>query len=420
MQTDNGNPVDMDRFVLQLLQTPVPIASGCMTSMSIDDWIKFIQLCDQLGLTTLMYPQLQRMSAQIAMPKVVLEVLGQHYRRNSLRNLQIYQAMHNILTVVCGQGIEVIVLKGFYLAQMVYQNVALRPMGDVDILVRKDDLSRVDELLEQLGYHRQLPEIDPLSPDRPYQRSYLNDAASLEIEVHWHLFTPDAPFELDTNGLWARSRRASIAGVAVLVLSPEDNLLHLCLHNSFHHRFNRFSLRGLYDIQRSVQFYSVGINWDEFCQRSEELGYNHAVYLTLLLCRKLLHTPVPDQVLTRLHPAGFNYQLLTWAEQRILGKVDDAVGPWSDNLGQWKTSTGLLNKIVLLGQIVFPAPQALAAMYRLPANSVWILPYYVVRLKDLIVRGGMLVSRRIQCGGRKVNWSEREAGRIALMRWLSQ
>ncbi len=48
--------------------------------------------------------------------------------------------------------IKTIVLKGAMLAETVYPNIALRSMGDIDLLIHKDDLDRAAKRILELGY----------------------------------------------------------------------------------------------------------------------------------------------------------------------------------------------------------------------------------------------------------------------------
>jgi hypothetical protein len=41
------------------------------------------------------------------------------------------------------------------------------------------------------------------------------------------------------DGLWSRSRVGELEGVPIRLLALEDLLLHLALHSSYHHRFDR-------------------------------------------------------------------------------------------------------------------------------------------------------------------------------------
>jgi hypothetical protein len=65
-----------------------------------------------------------------------------------------YQELQTVLKTFKfrAAGIDVIVLKGAFLAELVYRNIGLRAIGDIDLLVKKEDLGKVKRVLIQLGY----------------------------------------------------------------------------------------------------------------------------------------------------------------------------------------------------------------------------------------------------------------------------
>ena len=52
------------------------------------------------------------------------------------------------------QGIEYIPVKG-YVIKKLYPEPELRTMSDIDFLIREEDRIKVDEILKNLGYHRE-------------------------------------------------------------------------------------------------------------------------------------------------------------------------------------------------------------------------------------------------------------------------
>lgn len=121
------------------------------------------------------------------------------------RNLRIYNELSKVLKAFTDAGIDVIVLKGAVLAETVYKNVGLRVIGDVDMLVKKDDLSIAKKELALLGYNPMQCDLTQWHADQgrlltpmhlpPYCKQ------GLWIEVHWHLQTLASPFRTDIKEL---------------------------------------------------------------------------------------------------------------------------------------------------------------------------------------------------------------------------
>ena len=60
------------------------------------------------------------------------------YYNSAARNMRLYKQLENFLDKFATEKIPVIMLKGAHLAWTVYPNMALRPMADVDLLVRNE------------------------------------------------------------------------------------------------------------------------------------------------------------------------------------------------------------------------------------------------------------------------------------------
>ena len=135
--------------------------------------------------------------------------------------------------------IPVIVLKGACLAETIYGNIALRSMGDVDLLVRREDMARVVQILGNLGYSAG---YDYRIEDELAVNHHLppmKGPRQLTIEVHWTIV--DAPHfaaleEKEIAKTWeTRKGCGYCAGASVFMLAPEDLVLHLCVHFTMQH-----------------------------------------------------------------------------------------------------------------------------------------------------------------------------------------
>ena len=122
------------------------------------------------------------------------------------------------------QGIRCLPLKGAALAERLYDSVAHRPMGDVDLLVL-DDWSRAVRLLEEAGFAQQ--------GAADHARVFLDPSLRTSLELHRGVTSCAALFPLDLDAVWRRSSPG--AGLVKRVPSSEDLLVHLALHAAFQH-----------------------------------------------------------------------------------------------------------------------------------------------------------------------------------------
>lgn len=126
-------------------------------------------------------------------------------------------------------GIDTIVLKGLALATLDYPDAQMRPTGDVDLLVRGEDLAGAGRAIEQAGGVR----IDP-DPVQGFAATVGKGAAyrTAEGEIDLHRLLVWGPFgvRLDPAPLWTSARRFEVNGVPLLALGLEESLLHACAH----------------------------------------------------------------------------------------------------------------------------------------------------------------------------------------------
>src|SRR5207302_709930 len=82
------------------------------------------------------------------------ERLRRHLVEGTARHLALSGELGRLLKSFEREHVPVIPLKGPVLAEMLYAHPALRPCSDLDLLIRREHLERVDELLRRLAYRR--------------------------------------------------------------------------------------------------------------------------------------------------------------------------------------------------------------------------------------------------------------------------
>ncbi|OAD21586.1 hypothetical protein THIOM_002641, partial [Candidatus Thiomargarita nelsonii] len=121
-----------------------------ISKLSNADWKALLRLSTHHGVAPLLYHRLS--NAGVKVPDEVFEALYKAYHSNVFRNIQYYHSLSEVLKRLQRGGIDVIVLKGAYLAKTVYQSQALRVIGDIDLLVKKADLGQAEKILLEMGY----------------------------------------------------------------------------------------------------------------------------------------------------------------------------------------------------------------------------------------------------------------------------
>jgi len=132
------------------------------------------------------------------------------------------------------EAIEVVVLKGNYLAHTAYHSIGYKRMNDFDILIHQEDWSRIQDVYLRLGY---IPlgfgwsgEKEKPATFSHVGMSFISSDFSCIIGSQWGLKSPTTHFKVDIDEAWASSKDFDFYGVPVKSLSPEYNLVHLILH----------------------------------------------------------------------------------------------------------------------------------------------------------------------------------------------
>lgn len=184
------------------------------------------------------------------------------------------------------KNIEVIALKGIILRNL-YPKEDFRTMSDADILVHKNDIGNIKNILLNMGYIEE-------SFDSKHSIFVHNN--HLPIEVHW--LTMDENYVRDSKYLektiWNNLITRKLCDTLVMAPSVENQIVHLCLHMASHMIYSGFGLRQLCDLVLLIEFNQDKINWDivyEGLNKCKIVNFTSAIFE---VCRKLFKFKVPD------------------------------------------------------------------------------------------------------------------------------
>lgn len=382
------------------------------------DWEQILGDATHHGVAPLVYSTLKTVTDRATVPPAVMERLARLYYHQAAMNAQLYSELRKILEACARAAIPVLVLKGAAIAERVYGNIALRPMRDLDLLVRRKDLEATDRLLHELGY----------VPDESYRSAawyrehhhhlapYGTSDGRAAVELHHHILPPTAPVRIPIEDLWRRAR-PTIAGVRALILCPEDLLLHLCLNASFDHQF-RLGLRPICDISAVIRYYGHKIDWRQVRHRACQWAVKKYVFLTLRLARDLVDVAVPEELLDSLQPEVFDPQVIVWATAQIFSD-ECQIPSLSSNLAQLCGHKRLREKAAVFLKSAVPSPRVMARMYPASPDSKRIYLYYPVRWRELLRQYGRSAWRLLRRDDAMMVLAERENQKTALRDWLA-
>lgn len=231
-----------------------------------------------------------------------LLLLGREaYLETGLLNALRLKELSSLLAEFDRARIDIILLKGAALVEETYGNVALRPMVDVDLLVRREQIRPAVAILEAMGYQTTGPEIAP-DTALEFENELLlwrKDRVDWVIELHWGLF--DSPFyqhRLPESVLWASTISGRLEEGQARRLAPELQLLHLCGHLALHHRGQ--GLLWWNDIAEVIQGEAPHLDWDRLLAQASDLHLVLPLQKILPAAARQWAAPVPQAALDRL------------------------------------------------------------------------------------------------------------------------
>ena len=303
---DQLNLSSEDRLLLYCARTSVNEDITYQIKEILDEclnWDYTVESSTRHGISPLLYWNLSKIDKGKDVPEEVMAKLKKLYYEKGARNRFLYDELSRVLKAFKDAGINAIVLKGAFLAEVIYQNISLRPMNDVDLLIKTGDLQKVKKELVQLMYH---------SPDYPdptkwHAIHYTNQDKNIRIDIHWNIQRLSSPFQIDINKFWENAQTFKIAGVETLIFAPEDILQHLCLHLDKHLvKIGAICLKWYCDIAEVIRHYGEKINWKYLVQSSKNYRIEKPVYQHLYLTNKYFGAFVPTDALRALKTVKSN------------------------------------------------------------------------------------------------------------------
>ena len=241
-------------------------------------------------------------------------------------------------------NLPVLFVKGSALSVLAFDNLGLRAGQDIDLLVPQEALWEAAMLISRAGYRRydpppgisdqQLRLILPLRKDL----GFVHKSTGVQIELHWRLFLN--PHTMAEGSMVEASRVVPLTGSEGLrTLGEEDLFAYLCMHGALHWWYR---LKWLADINALL----AGSSEDSIARlvRAAEIrGAGRAAAQALLLCRRLLGTPLPDRLMATLAKGA----TVRWLEATALRAMTAGKGELEPREQRFGTTRGSLSTFLL-------------------------------------------------------------------------
>lgn len=268
------------------------------------------------GVAPLLAARLDGTAAWLALAPELRAYCAEQLALNGQRVALMRADLAAILDGAAHAGVELLPLKGAVLVEHYYPDPALRPMADLDLLVRPEAVEPLHRVMLALGYRP--------GEQTPRHRVYIRGEPRV---VSWDGEHPDNPRGVEvhtavgerlraiaydiTPALRAGASERAFGGAVGLAPAPEALLLHLLIHTCHNIVNRRLRAVQLYDLALVAPHLSDA-GWEWLVDDALRAGEARLLYAPLALAERLfgpLAPPIVRERLARETPAALRAML---------------------------------------------------------------------------------------------------------------
>lgn len=298
-------PTAEERLVLLASWAAPTAAEQEQLSMLVEsdlDWPQLFSLADTGATAPLVYQRLQAQKLTHAVPAAVLRRFEAVTDAVTEQNRRRLAAAKTLLGEFERAGIDCVVLKGMLFGLEIYQCPYYKRMNDLDILIKLEDAPAALELYRQLGMISSTALFGKeakIKPDSTHHLpSFATPDGALVVGTHWGLITPRAPYRIDYEAIWQRTRPIDFYGVPALAMAHADNAHHLCIHLPYY----KTGVRELADIWNLIRYAGSDLDTQVVVEEINKAGSHDLVYHALSLVQRLQPTGATATLLDATRP----------------------------------------------------------------------------------------------------------------------
>ena len=289
------------------------------------DWPYLIRTARRHGVMPLLYWNLNKIHFE-TVPEDILKELCNEYRVNMIRSVFLTAKLFSLVDLFQANGISAIPYKGPTLSVLAYGDFCLRHFNDLDLIIRKQDVLKVKELLLSNGYRPEyalLPDQEIAYLEHECEYNFFDDHRKILVELHWDIVQKYFSCHFDVNKVWDILKPVSLLDRQVMTLPPEQLLLILCLHNGAKHQWEM--LGWIADIAQLISIHK-NMDWEEVMKQAAESSIERILFLGLYLAKDMLGAEVPDEINRKLENDPAIPFLAEGVRKRTLTETENTPG----------------------------------------------------------------------------------------------
>lgn len=157
-----------------LIQTIKYQLFECTTPLELTEWRSVLNEAKHQTIFPIAYASLNKWNSSLISPEY--ETLNASFYVSAIQNYNDHVELHRLLS---SNSVQYVILKG-QASAMYYPDPILRTAGDVDFLIRENDLQKVDKILNEAGFSK----VED-SEEHGFHWAYRKRKSTFEL--HWKL-----------------------------------------------------------------------------------------------------------------------------------------------------------------------------------------------------------------------------------------
>ena len=261
-----------------------------------------VMMAKSEGVGPLLYWHFKDGNWPAGMPTELQNWLRQSYYQTAANNAVLFKELERILAAFAEAEIPVIVLKGAVLAQTLYPDPGLRPMGDLDFLIKEEIINQGLEILYPFGYKEYKPEIAPgINQLLGYEIGLSGGPNNKVItELHWNLVAGGVDWRSPPIE-WFWEQTSSFGNFPkAQTFTPEAHLLYAAAHSVLQHGMMQARLLWLFELHLMISQWRERLDWDELIKIAKMIEWTPILRAVFEITQNYFDTDIPVKVIHKL------------------------------------------------------------------------------------------------------------------------
>ena len=226
------------------------------------DWHPLLSKAESEGMAPLLGKHLKEAGAPLPTGvKRSLNVLHERHKHEAHIRLAL---LEEVLEIFNRHGLRPILIKGAALSYTLYDDPALRPMRDLDLLLDNNEVDHAQALLRKAGFSQS---TQPIPKDHHHLPSLHRNVDDVEVcvELHRDLYPNCPPYYpiVDFEKLYSTGIPVDAGSTGAITLNHEETLHYLYQHGlRAPLTYEPYKLINVADIVGFIEKYGQELDWN--------------------------------------------------------------------------------------------------------------------------------------------------------------